>query len=61
MLTALGQILSMSSSFITHPLLCSDGPIPRLLNLRPLMFGIVYSTTVARFPEAVFALAVGFP
>jgi hypothetical protein len=25
--------------------------------MQPVMFGIVYSTTVARFPEAVFALA----
>jgi hypothetical protein len=27
------------------------------LNFQPVIFGIVYSTTVARFPEAVFALA----
>jgi hypothetical protein len=57
MLTALGQILGVSPFFITHPLICSDSPMPCLLNLQPLMFGIVYSTTVARFPEAVFALA----
>jgi hypothetical protein len=25
--------------------------------MQPLVFGVVYSTTVARFPEAVFALA----
>ena len=56
MLTALGQILGVSPSFITHPLICSDSPMP-CLNLQPLMFGIVYSTTVARFPEAVFAIA----
>jgi hypothetical protein len=30
------------------------------LDLQPLVFGVVYSTTVARFPEAVFALAAAF-
>lgn len=59
MLTAVGQILSVSSSstplaqFLQFVLivLCSH------LDLQPLTFGVVYSTTVARFPEAVFALA----
>lgn len=56
MLTALGQILGVSSSFITHPLICSDSSMSCMI-LQPVIFGIVYSTTVARFPEAVFALA----
>lgn len=59
MLTALGQILGVSPSSVplapflrfVLTVLCS------YLDLQPLTFGMVYSTTVARFPEAVFALA----
>ena len=60
MLTALGQILGVSSS--SAPGLCSSNSsvlttLCHILDLQPLIFGTVYSTTVAGFPEAIFALA----
>jgi hypothetical protein len=65
MLTALGQILGVRNPIFQLTQLskiCSDNGscafcLFFFLNLQPIMFGIVYSTTVARFPEAVFALA----
>ncbi|KAF8490146.1 MFS general substrate transporter [Russula emetica] len=57
MLTALGQILGVCPIFHYPPSNMFWQSYALSLNCQPVMFGIVYSTTVARFPEAVFALA----
>jgi hypothetical protein len=61
MLTALGQILGVRNPISLLSKICFDDSSCALClffeNLQPVMFGIVYSTTVACFPEAVFALA----
>jgi len=55
-LTALGQAIVAVSPTLLHLCRVLTATCSRC-GLQPLIFGFVYSGTVARFPEAVFALA----